>query len=124
MDIRSLEHKPQLNITPARHAVMLDHYRVPVYVKPPEYTVCLGNDFVRMFTEETLPDYVMSKIVIAKATQSSNTVYPSDSFAWWTDMMSCKDERLADTGWRASENMYIVVISGGQLSSLLGGTVY
>jgi hypothetical protein len=103
---------------------MLDHYRVPVHVKPPEYTMYLGKDFVRIFTEDTLPDYVMSKITIAKATQTEKVNYPSDSFAYWTDIMSCKDERLADTAWRASENIYIVVISEGQLSSLLGGTVY
>ena len=103
---------------PLSHPIKDEYTRVPVYREPPIYTIQLDTDFKRVFTEQSLPDYVRTKIVIADA--GYEPFYPK-AFVSMHDLFIYRGSyNLQDTGWRYDDNNYIVVLNKVEFNMLQG----
>jgi hypothetical protein len=108
---------------PLSHPTKEGYTRVPVYRDPPIYTIKLDTDFKRVFTEQSLPDYVRTKIVIADAgyEPSDTTTGLNNNFFGIHDLFIYRGSyNLQDTAWRYDDNNYIVVLDKVEFNMLLG----
>ena len=103
---------------PLSHPTKEGYTRVPVYRDPPTYTIKLDTDFKRVFTEQSLPDYVRTKIVMADAGYEPFYLKP---FVSMHDLFIYRGSyNLQDTAWRYDDNHYIVVLNKVEFNMLLG----
>jgi len=93
---------------------------VPVYRDPPMYTIKLDTDFKRVFTEQSLPDYVRTKIVIADAGYEPEVGLNNHFFGINELFIYRGSFGLQDTAWRYDDNNYIVVLNKVEFNMLLG----
>jgi hypothetical protein len=63
----------------------------------------------------------MNRILIAKTTTPK---YESGGFAYWHDIFMCNYPECADTGWRATNNMYIIIMNASELNSIADAILY
>lgn len=103
---------------PLTHATKSEYTRVPVYRDPPMYTIKLDTDFKRVFTEQSLPDYIRTKIVIADAGYEPKDIqYTMDL----PDLFVYRGSYgLQDTAWKYDDNNYIVVLNKMEFNMLKG----
>jgi hypothetical protein len=76
-----------------------------------------------VFTEQSLPDYVRTKIVIADAgyEPSDTTTGLHNNFFGMNDLFIYRGSfGLQDTAWRYDDNNYIVVLNKVEFNMLLG----
>lgn len=108
-----------INLSPISHEFEEGLYRVPVRVEGENHTIYVGDNHTRMFDADTLPAFIKHKLAIIIV--SFPAVYMRDAFLSKLDLYATpKSKDLQLVGWRASETMYIVVMSGDELSSLKG----
>ena len=96
------------------------NYRVPVQL-PTEmhntFVIHVGNMSIRVFTPETLPDFVRVRVSMIKASGGDVTL---DDHLSILDLFGTRRGNLENIGWQASETMCIVVMSAKELSILKG----
>jgi hypothetical protein len=113
-----------INFLPLSHPTIEGLTRVPIYRDPPLYTIRLSEDFTRVFTEDSLPDYIRSKIVIADAGFEPNlgqALKAELRMIELTDLFIYRGSfNLQDIGWRYDKNHYIVVLNSVEFNTLLG----
>ena len=110
--------KPKLS--PVIHASLNDHHRVPVVSLFGKYEVYVGDNFIRLYTEDDLPDIIKSRIAMVKAA----TVKPPDAYLtsenigqiYTGDPMS----PMYEIGWQVSKELFVVVIPSKDLTYLRG----
>lgn len=110
--------KPKLS--PVQHASLNDHHRVPVVSLFGKYEVYVGDNFIRLYTEDDLPDIIKSRIAMVKAA----TINPPDAYLtsenigqiYTGDPMS----PMYETGWQVSKELFVVVIPSKDLTYLRG----
>lgn len=110
--------KPKLS--PVQHASLNDHHRVPVVSLFGKYEVYVGDNFIRLYTEDDLPDIIKSRIAMVKAA----TVKIPDSYLtsenigqiYTGDPMS----PMYEIGWQVSKELFVVVIPSRDLTYLRG----
>jgi hypothetical protein len=114
-------------ITPMPHPKLQDHYRVPIYkqlIPIITYTIFVGNDTTRIYTEDTLPPFIQTKITIANAT--CDDIADDETVTTNVDLFltgwSSLDEKY-NTAWRASTSLYMVVMTKFELFNLKGITL-
>lgn len=115
----------------------LNAWRVPMWVEDGEYTVCVAQNKIRVFGEESLPDCIKAATAMIHAfpIAESKEVY---SFGWSDPRANLTagkakiitenfyvysyplDERLHEIGWRVNEYLYILILNAEQLESLNG----
>ena len=105
------------HIQPLPHHKAKTAWRVPVQHVPPTYTVYVGPQHVRVFDDFSLPDELKSKITMANA---ESVGYKQDSEVYEIDVFIYRGNGLENVAWRASETMYIVVMSNSELDKLKG----
>jgi hypothetical protein len=106
---------------PLSHAKLIDQYRVPIKVAPPEYTIYVNKNHKRIYTEDTLPPFVMNKILIAKVLTNN---YFKGVTEYWNDLYICGQENCKDIGWRATEEMYVIVMDSDEINTIAGLKLY
>lgn len=95
-------------LEPIPHFKLTDFVRVPVWRNGKEYIVYTGRRYRRRYTLATLPDCIKSKITLANCMA---TTIKDDLNLSIQDVFVCDDYTgEEDTAWRASENMYVVII--------------
>lgn len=110
--------KPKLS--PVIHASLNDHHRVPVVSIFGKYEVYVGDNFIRLFSEDDLPDIIKSRIAMVKAA----TISPPDTYLtsenigdiYRGDPMS----PMYEIGWQVSKELFVVVIPSKDLTYLRG----
>ena len=110
--------KPKLS--PVIHASLNDHHRVPVVSLFGKYEVYVGDNFIRLYTEDDLPDIIKSRIAMVKAA----TVKPPEVYLtsenigdiYRGDPMS----PMYEIGWQVSKELFVVVIPSKDLTYLRG----
>lgn len=106
---------------PLSHQTKPDHWRVPVYREDTTYTIKLDIDYVRIFTEESLPKYIKTKIVIADAGYEPMDIELAPNFFGMQDLFIYRGSyALQDTAWRINDNNYVVVLDKVELKTLRG----
>ena len=105
-------------LVPLAHPTLNNFYRVPIKITKTQYRVYIDKGCVRIFTQATVPPYLLSKITMAKAA-SDDVVKDNDLYEY--DLFVTKDKNgMSDVAWRASESMYTIVLHKNELKELLG----
>jgi len=108
------------NLVPLVHPDIKGLYRVPVKVTKERYRIYTGKGTSRLFKGETMPPHILSKIVMANSVSKH---YATDKNIYEFDLYICRlGEEMSDVAWRASESLYIVVLSEQELLDLKGNT--
>ena len=98
-----------------------DYWRVPLRLLDDSYIVFLNQNIKRIFTSENLPDFIKLALAFIKA--SSITSPKADSELYELNMFLPEDmenELYKESGWRASDSWFIVILSNSQINELTG----
>jgi len=108
---------------PMQHHKLKDHWRVAMWIEDGNYKVCVAKDYVRTFTESTLPIFIKMKLPFAKANYQDTPPLIYQSIVP-PDFYICPDEHkeLENIAWQVEPNAFILVIHQIDLDSLRGGT--
>lgn len=110
--------KPKLS--PVQHASLNDHHRVPVVSLFGKYEVYVGDNFIRLYSEDDLPDIIKSRIAMVKAATVNipDTYLTSENIGqiYTGDPMS----PMYEIGWQVSKELFVVVIPSKDLTYLRG----
>lgn len=115
---------PSFSPTPFPHfdeSLAGDYWRVPLRVLDDSYIVFLNENIKRIFTSDNLPDFIKLALAFIKA--SSITSPKADSEVYELDMFLPEDkdnELYKESGWRASDSWFIVILSNYQINELAG----
>ena len=103
---------------PVMHTSWTDHWRVPMWVDGDMYRVCLGQNYYRHYTDDTLPT------VLKSAFSMINAFPPNDVPIWEVDPLTAyinkQDEKLNTIGWRVNRHLYIIILGRDQMEDLHG----
>ena len=98
-----------------------DYWRVPMKILDGSYIVFLNQNIKRIFTSENLPDFIKLALAFIKA---SSIISPkADSELCELNMFLPEDmenELYKESGWRASDSWFIVILSNSQINELTG----
>ena len=120
---RSCE-SPSFSPAPFPHfdeSLASDYWRVPLRLLDDSYIVFLNQNIKRIFTSENLPDFIKLALAFIKA--SSITSPKADSELYELNMFLPEDmenELYKESGWRASDSWFIVILSNSQINELTG----
>ena len=108
-----------MTLSPVRHAMSAALFRVPVERQENLYVVYVDDRYNRIFTADTLPDFIKAKLAMIHAMPLSGTL-PSH---WNTIELYVRpyDGNHDTIGWRGSEMMYIIIMTSDELHLLKGG---
>lgn len=98
-----------------------NYWRVPLRLLDDSYIVFLNQNIKRIFTSENLPDFIKLALAFIKA--SSITSPKADSEVYELNMFlpeDMKNELYKESGWRASDSWFIVILSNSQINELAG----
>jgi hypothetical protein len=87
-------------------------YRVPVWVRPDEYTVCTQQDTYRHFDENTVPSKLKAILAMIRAFPTK-PLYASGPFTG--SIYSAPADNQKDIGWRVSDDLYMTVLENSFL---------
>jgi len=109
---------------PMQHHKLKDHWRVAMWIEDGNYKVCVAKDYVRTFTESTLPIFIKMKLPFAKANYQDTPPLIYQSIVP-PDFYICPDEHkeLENIAWQVEPNAFILVLHQIDLDSLRGGTI-
>jgi len=102
------------------HWDLKHHHRVPVRKLTGEYKLFVDRGLSRIFTTETVPNYVKTKIAMADAAVQGTVV--KDEALLIVDMYIYKGNKngMEEVAWKASDTMYVAVLNNKQLDELKG----
>lgn len=111
---------------PMPHHILKDHWRVPMWNVDGKYSVCVGKDYVRNYTDNTLPLCIKSKLPFAKV-RADVIKPPTDREPLMEPTVYiCPDELkdLENIAWQVAPSLYIIVLDNKELNSLKGERLY
>jgi hypothetical protein len=86
------------------------------------YTVFVGDNTIRRFTDDTLPDFLKSKLaMILASSQNIKHDHDVDKLDIYTNSQS---PELDTVGWRVSDSYFCLVMDRETLNSLKHGAQY
>lgn len=109
----------QTKLTPVQHATLSDHHRVPVAHINGNYEVYVGDNLIRYYTPDELPDDIKAKLTMIRAATVEPVAVPSGYLI--RDVYECRpDHPLYEIGWMVTPTLYVVVIPSKDLTYLKG----
>jgi hypothetical protein len=97
------------------------YWRVPLKISDDRYIVFLSQNIKRIFNSENLPNYIKLALAFINASSISNPKSDSDLYELDIFLPEDKDDDLCkETGWRASESWFIVILKNDQIKELAG----
>jgi hypothetical protein len=107
-----------IGLEPEPHPNLVSYYQVPIqHTDDGKYIVYLLKNFKRVFTSDTLPSYIKSKLTFANALYltkiSDDDVEPYHFYIF-------NDNGEEETAWRVSDSNYTVVLPIDNLLELVG----
>ena len=91
-------------------------YMVPL-IAIDGYEIVIGKNHRRIFTDNTLPDFIKKVLAMAKA---SATKVLHDSEMYKFELYVCPVKHMEYIGWQASQSVFIIVMTKEQLDKLKG----
>lgn len=91
-------------------------YMVPLIVTD-SYELVIGKNHRRIFTDDTLPDFVKKVLTMAKAS-AHNVLQDSEMYKY--ELYICPVKHMEYIGWQASKSIFIIVMDKEQLDKLKG----
>lgn len=108
------------NLTPVSHALNPSLYRVPLKRDGDKYILYVADNFVRNFTQDTLPDEVKVKLTMISAVSKVNVrdwdITQGDVYLTRTN------QNLEEVGWQVSDSYYCLCLTIDLLNELQGAT--
>jgi hypothetical protein len=106
-----------LNLEPMPHATLKDHWRVVMQNIKGSYKVNVDKDYIRTFTDATLPTFIKMKISFASAEEP---LYATGMTPMYPNIFIYvgKMKELADIAWRVSPTVYILILHRTDLDSM------
>lgn len=107
------------SMTPVHHSMLVNSWRVPMWVEEGTYTISVGQKAYRMFNESDLPEGIKSQLSMIHA-------FPFKDYPNWINVsvegyINQQDERLNDVGWRLRPDLYMLVLNHEQLEEVANG---
>lgn len=103
---------------PIMHPTLHDHHRVPITYINGQYEVFVGDNQIRIFTDEDLPDIIKARLMMIKA---SITSAPNEDPIFIAKAYECPpDSNMFEIGWQPCEGLYVVVIPTKDLTYMRG----
>jgi hypothetical protein len=102
------------------------YYRVPVYRNEDEHVVFVGDNHKRMFTSDTLPDFIKLKLSMICASATPELLIDDDraeidSLAMTLYLVVPK-EGFEAIGWQLTKRYFVVILKEEELDGLRGDT--
>lgn len=111
----------QTKLSPIQHATLNDHHRVPVAHIHGKYEVYVGDNFIRLFTEDDLPDEIKSRLTMIRAA----TIEPPEFDMKLATIQHIYEgdpkSHTYEIGWQVATNLFVVVLPSRYLTYLRGG---
>ena len=107
------------DLAPIVHQTNWDLCRVPVMREGDIYHVFVGDNFIRHFKEDTLPDNIKSKLTMILAS-AHQVVRDEDVYKMAIYQPIEPNPEFSEIGWRASESYFCVVLPHKEVVSLRG----
>jgi hypothetical protein len=109
------------SLSPISHEFEEGLYRVPVRIEGEKHTIYVGDNHKRMFDADTLPAFIKHKLAMIIVSATPESLVRTDIQLTNLELYATpKAGSLQTVGWRASQSMYIVVMSEEELDSLRG----
>ena len=110
------------HLSPVVHPKRWDLIRAPMLRVDGNYTVFVGDNSIRRFTDDTLPDVLKSKLaMILASAQNFKYDHDVDKLSIYTNSQS---PELDEVGWRVSDSYFCLVLDRETLNSLKHGAQY
>jgi len=107
-----------INIAPIGGEFGEGVYRVPVRIEGAKHTIFVGDDHLRIFDYDTLPVFIKHKLSMI-IVSANPEVLSTDTKLSRLDLFKTQGD-TPTIGWRASNTMYIVIMTDAELESLKG----
>lgn len=109
----------RLKLSPVGHRFDERLCRVALHYEDNEYRISVDENYMRVFSEDTLPGEIKTKLAMIKATP-----LPSDFERWTGFELSLytngHSDDLSEVGWVVDDSLYCVVMPYEFLRSLKG----
>ena len=111
------------DLAPIVHRTKWELSRVPLMRQGDTYHVFVGDNHIRHYKEETLPDCIKSKLTMILA---STHQVPHDATIAKMEIYNpiTPNADFDEIGWRASESYFCIILSYVDLMSLRGEKIY
>jgi len=96
-----------------------DYIKVPIQKTESEYICYLTNKYRRRYTHDTLPSYILPKLILISTVFDS---LPPEHTINSATLMSEPPNALKNVGWRPSGKWYIVILNTDDYHLLQGVT--
>lgn len=107
------------NLSPVSHYTNPLLYRVPLKREDNKYILHIADNFVRNFTDETLPDEIKTKLAMIVAASHTNVrdwaFYNSDVY-----VPKHPINGFEDIGWQVSDSYFCICMTTELLDELRG----
>lgn len=118
------------DLEPMQHETLKNHWRVAMWIDKGDYSICVAKDYIRTFTDSTLPTYIKMKIPFMKSSyiepiSITALVHVRGMRYNYLDMYICPENQkhLELIGWQYDRDSFMLVLHGKDLDSLRGGTI-
>ena len=108
------------SLSPISHEFEEGLYRVPVRIEQEKHTIYVGDNHTRMFDTDTLPAFIKHKLAMIIVSATPESPIRTDAQLTNLELYNPRVGDLELIGWRASQSMYVVVMSEEELDSLRG----
>jgi hypothetical protein len=104
--------------SPVMHPTLNDHHRVPITYINGRYEVFVGDNQIRIYNDDELPDILKSRLAMIKA---SNKKPPTeDPILIAKAYEHPPDSNMFEIGWQPCEGLFVVVIPTKDLTYMRG----
>ena len=107
------------SLSPVSHPIA-GLYRVPVRIEGDKHTIYVGDNHTRMFDGDTLPAFIKHKLAMIIVSATPESLIRTDAQLTNLELYAPRAGDLHLIGWRASQSMYVVVMTDEELESLRG----
>lgn len=108
-------------LSPVVHPKNWGLIRVPMRKVGDQYIVYVADGFHRIYTDDTLPNVLKSKLAMILA--NGEIFLPDSKILRLTLYTNTHAPELDEVGWRASDTYFCLVVDRATLESLKGGTL-
>jgi hypothetical protein len=114
-----MDYKDYTSYEPMPHAVLKNHWRVLMQNMKGSYTVYVDKDYIRTFTDTTLPTFIKMKLSFMSVEEP---LYTTEMMPLYPNIFiyNGKITDLANVGWRVTEHMNVLVVHDNDLDSIRG----
>jgi hypothetical protein len=114
-----MDYKDYTSFTPMPHSTLENHWRVVMQNIKGSYTVYVDRDYIRTFTDTTLPTFIKMKLSFMSVEKPLYTIemmpmYPN------IFIYNGKITDLANVGWHVTEHISVLVVHNNDLNSIRG----